>query len=107
MNCYECALANETVAAVAVCRHCGVGLCLEHLRKAQVYRVGGTLYGCTHQLAEVGRPWLGANAAEPSGRRSLGPREQRFSQIPDRGNQPFSDSRSNPGASRLKIGSVN
>ncbi|MGH4030405.1 DUF2180 family protein [Actinomycetota bacterium Odt1-20B] len=32
MNCYDCALADEAVAAVAVCHRCGVGLCAEHVR---------------------------------------------------------------------------
>ena len=35
MNCFECAKANDTVPAVGVCRHCGVGLCLDHLIEAQ------------------------------------------------------------------------
>lgn len=50
MNCHECALDGETVVAVATCRHCGVGLCIEHLQAAQSYRAGGTLYGCPHDL---------------------------------------------------------
>jgi hypothetical protein len=50
MNCFECAKVNDDVAAVGVCRHCGVGLCLDHLVEARGYRVGGTLYGCGHQL---------------------------------------------------------
>ena len=36
MECYECAIRGEAVAAVATCRHCGVGLCLEHLAEAQL-----------------------------------------------------------------------
>ena len=53
MNCYECAIKGETVAAVATCQHCGAGLCLEHLREAQAYRVGGTVIGCAHDLSAV------------------------------------------------------
>jgi predicted nucleic acid binding AN1-type Zn finger protein len=53
MNCYECALEGKAVAAVATCHHCGAGLCLEHLREAQAYRVGGTVVGCAHDLAAV------------------------------------------------------
>ena len=34
MNCFECAKANDTVPAVGVCQHCGVGLCLDHLIEA-------------------------------------------------------------------------
>jgi len=67
MNCYECMVAGKTVTAVAICQHCGVGLCLEHLRKAQAYHAGGTLYGCPHQPAGTGRPQRGVmtGAAAP------------------------------------------
>ena len=34
MNCFECTKANDTVPAVAVCDHCGVGLFLDHLVEA-------------------------------------------------------------------------
>ena len=51
MNCFECAKVGDTVAAVGVCRHCGVGLCLDHLVEAAAYRVGGTLFACGHDLA--------------------------------------------------------
>ncbi|MCH0562318.1 MULTISPECIES: DUF2180 family protein [unclassified Streptomyces] len=30
MNCYDCALENKVVPAIAVCAHCGCGLCMEH-----------------------------------------------------------------------------
>ena len=50
MNCFECAKVNDTVAAVGICQHCGVGLCLDHLIEARDYRVGGTLYACGHHL---------------------------------------------------------
>jgi hypothetical protein len=50
MNCFECAKANDTVPAVRVCHHCGVGLCLDHLAEAREFRVGGTLYGCGHEV---------------------------------------------------------
>jgi hypothetical protein len=53
MNCFECAIHGETVAAVGTCHHCGVGLCLEHLHAAQDYRVGGTFYGCPHDLTAL------------------------------------------------------
>jgi hypothetical protein len=51
MNCYECGLRGEAVPAVATCKHCGAGMCLEHLAEAQRYRVGGTLFGCPHDLS--------------------------------------------------------
>jgi hypothetical protein len=50
MNCFECAVGGEIAAAVATCRHCGVGLCLEHLGQAQQYTVGGTFFGCPHDV---------------------------------------------------------
>jgi hypothetical protein len=50
MNCFECAKVNDEVAAVGVCQQCGVGLCLDHLVEARAYRVGGTVYGCGHEL---------------------------------------------------------
>jgi hypothetical protein len=55
MNCFECAKANDAVAAVGVCRHCGVGLCLDHLVEGSRYRVGAARYGCGHELP-VPRP---------------------------------------------------
>lgn len=69
MNCYECALRGESVAAVATCRHCGVGMCLEHLRKAQSYRVGGTLWGCPHDLSAAAMMHSAAAAAHAGGPR--------------------------------------
>ena len=63
MNCFECAKANDAVPAVAVCEHCGVGLCLDHLVEAREYRVGGTLWGC----AAYDLP-RGEAAAQRSGR---------------------------------------
>ncbi len=56
MSCYECALEGREAASVATCRHCGVALCLEHLRSTREHRVGGTLYGCPHDLSARARP---------------------------------------------------
>jgi hypothetical protein len=53
MNCFECAKANDGVPAVATCKHCGVGLCLEHLVEACKFRVGGTLMACPHDLPSL------------------------------------------------------
>lgn len=50
MNCFECVKMNDTVAAVGICRHCGAGLCLDHLIDARGYEVGATNFGCTHEL---------------------------------------------------------
>lgn len=53
MNCFECAKVNDTVAAVSICQHCGVGLCLDHLIEASNYTVAGTRYACAHQIPHV------------------------------------------------------
>jgi hypothetical protein len=53
MNCFECAKTHDTVAAVGICQHCGVGLCLDHLVDASNYTVGGTLLGCPHQMPQM------------------------------------------------------
>jgi hypothetical protein len=50
MNCYQCAASAHERTAVAICPNCGAGLCLDHLREAQSYRVGGTTFGCPHDL---------------------------------------------------------
>ena len=50
MNCFECAKVNDSIAAVGVCDHCGVGLCLDHLIEAHEFTVGGTHYACQHQI---------------------------------------------------------
>ena len=61
MNCFECAKASDAAPAVAICEHCGVGLCLDHLIEARGYRAGGTLFGCGHQMLRV-RPLRGMPA---------------------------------------------
>ena len=61
MNCFECAKANDVVPAVGVCGLCGVGLCLDHLIEAGEYRVGGTTFGCPHQIPRV-KPMRGVPA---------------------------------------------
>ncbi len=50
MNCYVCATADRTEPAVAICRHCGAGLCLEHVREAAASPGPGGLaaLGCEH-----------------------------------------------------------
>lgn len=53
MNCFECAKANDAVAAVGLCQHCSVGLCLDHLVEAREHRVGGTVYGCSHTMPRL------------------------------------------------------
>ena len=53
MNCFECAKASDAVPALGICQHCGVGLCLDHLVEAGEYRVGGTLFGCPHEMPRL------------------------------------------------------
>ena len=50
MNCYVCATSKEERAAVAICPHCSVGVCLEHLRQGQQPSAGGMRFGCRHAL---------------------------------------------------------
>jgi hypothetical protein len=50
MNCYVCATSKEERAAVAVCPHCFVGVCLEHLRQGQQPSAGGMRFSCRHRL---------------------------------------------------------
>jgi hypothetical protein len=61
MNCFECAKVNDSVPSVGICRHCGVGLCLDHLIEAHEYTVGGTHYACPHEIPQV-RPLRGVPA---------------------------------------------
>lgn len=65
MICFECAKVNETSAAVAVCQHCGVGLCFEHLVEATHTLVGGTHEGCRHKVPVVAP--AGSRRAETAG----------------------------------------
>ena len=53
MNCFECTKVNDTIAAVAVCEHCGVGLCLDHLIEAHAVAVGGTRFACSHHIPKL------------------------------------------------------
>ena len=61
MNCFECMKANDAVAAVGICQHCGVGLCVDHLIEAREFGVGGTRYGCPHELPQA-KPLRGVPA---------------------------------------------
>ena len=61
MNCFECAKANDSVAAVGVCQHCGVGLCLDHLVEATDYTRRRHDYACAHQIPRT-RPLRGVPA---------------------------------------------
>lgn len=70
MNCFECAKVNDSVPAVATCTHCGVGLCLDHFVEAREYRVGGTLFGCPHDLPAL-KPLRGLPAGIAQGARPV------------------------------------
>jgi hypothetical protein len=49
MNCYVCATRGEAVPAVASCKKCGAGLCLEHVCEAALDQpAGGTIYARSH-----------------------------------------------------------
>lgn len=49
MDCYSCNLESRQRSAVAIYRHCGAALCVDHKSEADSYRVGGMRYGCAHQ----------------------------------------------------------
>lgn len=53
MNCYVCRREGRTEPAVALCRYCWVGLCLNHLAEAQEHTTGGMHYDCPHQLPKL------------------------------------------------------
>lgn len=50
MNCYVCATKDMREApAVALCKHCDAGLCLQHLRvAAATQQAGGLNLACIH-----------------------------------------------------------
>jgi hypothetical protein len=50
MDCYEYTRSGDAAPAVSICRNCGAGLCIDHTYEAGEYRVGGTTFGCPHDL---------------------------------------------------------
>lgn len=55
MNCFECARSGSKTTAVALCRDCQAGLCLDHLRAAATAPAkGGTYTSCAHVTWQVG-----------------------------------------------------
>ena len=49
MNCYVCATRGQTVPAVASCKKCAAGLCLEHVREAALHRAASErIFACSH-----------------------------------------------------------
>lgn len=55
MNCYFCDSIGHITEAVAICHHCGVGLCREHLDQGLLAERPSGLFRhpCTHNI--VGR----------------------------------------------------
>lgn len=64
MNCYVCATASRTEPAVAICRHCGAGLCLEHMREAAAWSGPGGMaaLGCEHDTLKARSGTRGSKA---------------------------------------------
>lgn len=59
MNCYVCAGEGREQAAVGLCRHCQVALCMDHLAEARTHGRGGMHVTCSHlvpSLRAVGTP---------------------------------------------------
>lgn len=58
MDCYECAKGGIERHAVALCRSCGAGLCMDHLEQTASYLATGAIRAaCAH------RTWTGPFAA--------------------------------------------
>jgi hypothetical protein len=53
MNCFECARAGSDRTAVALCRYCSAGLCLNHVREAASDRYRDSRYSCLHETWHV------------------------------------------------------
>ena len=68
MNCYVCATGGraQTEPAVAICKHCGAGLCPKHVRDAAAWvGPGGMAFGCEHDTRKVGSSTRGSKAQSP------------------------------------------
>lgn len=52
MQCFECTRTGRETVAVAVCRECGAGLCLEHAAANERDEVGGMHMSCSHDLSQ-------------------------------------------------------
>jgi len=48
MNCYMCAREGRNQEAVAVCKYCSVGLCLDHLEADCAFSYPAPRYSCNH-----------------------------------------------------------
>ena len=64
MDCYICSAIGRERPSALICRHCRVGVCLDHLAQSVELGPGGLRAGCGHDLA-----------GQTSGDRSAGPVE--------------------------------
>jgi hypothetical protein len=57
MNCYMCDCWDRATEAVAICRHCGIALCREHVDEALLARRPAGLAGpsCIHNPVGTAR----------------------------------------------------
>jgi hypothetical protein len=65
MLCHECWMRGEEAPAVALCRHCSVGLCKEHLVEAYRHPAASLIPSCRHRpsAAAPEHPAVAAAAA--------------------------------------------
>lgn len=56
MNCYVCTQHGQPEPAVALCRHCQVGLCSPHLAESRKHSQGGMHWTCNHDLRSEPTP---------------------------------------------------
>ena len=78
MNCYMCDSTGRVAAAVAICHHCGVALCREHLDEDLLSSrpQGHTQGGCTHHLHGAA---MARRQARPAGASPVIDRDRQFS----------------------------
>jgi hypothetical protein len=55
MLCYQCARRDVEQPAVALCRSCSVGLCLDHLREATAWFAANPIAACHHDTWTTAR----------------------------------------------------
>lgn len=70
MNCYECIKKGTAREAVAACRFCGVGLCMEHYAEAATVTQGGMRFACAHRQPTPSELVLANKAADERSTRS-------------------------------------
>lgn len=75
MLCYSCATRGVERPAVATCRSCSAGLCLEHLRETAAQLAPNPLSGCRHDTwgapsSPLPRPMAGQRRVRSTSRRT-------------------------------------